>query len=923
MSLENGSQLGTYQIVAPLGAGGMGEVYRAIDTQLDREVAIKLLPDAMAQDRERVARFEREAKVLAQLNHPLIAMIHGFDEADGKRFLVLELVDGPTLADRLRQGRLSIEESLDVARQIAAALEFAHDKGIIHRDLKPENIKVTSQGKVKVLDFGLAKAVAGAEEPDVDPALSPTITEELTAQGVIIGTAAYMSPEQARGRAVDKRSDIWSFGVVLYECLAGDSVFRGETVHDSIGAVLHKQPDWNALPTDTPPTVRLLLRRCLAKDCMRRLRDIGDVRIELEAAIADPTSAVLGLAPAANGTDGNTSRWNRSIIPAVVSAVLLTSLIAGVAAWQSWPATPVPHALEQVPRVRKLTATLDGFEFRWVTPAVLSPDGNRILYARLGEGSGLWVQELDQVVPRRLTAFGVEPFWSPTSKSVAFFREDRLWRIDIDGGEPLPIAKLPDNFLISGDGEGGGAWLPDGRIIFTTGNPNAPGLWQVSDQGGDPRLAVEVGPEERDFENPSPLPDGQGFLFLVASRNNRSERIDMMASGKRSTVFKLPGESLQSAVYSNSGHIVYDRETTNPGVWAIPFSHDNSEAIDPRPFKVANGAEPSVAADGSLLYNVVPSRADHTRFHLAWVDEDGTTEPISTRDQVMGTTVSLSPKNGDFRALVDVKDDRSIWLHDLVGGQADRITFPPEGVADSLPMWHPDGQHLLFTRWHPPSVSKIMMGRSDGTGEPTEVTDGVSFSLSPDGKYLAYDYSEGPSSRNRDIACTHLDGGESRQVLRARPDVMERGPEISPDGALMAYTSDESGQSQLYLTQFPSGAGRWTVSAQGASNKFWGRDAEKLQLYYYDATGETLFRINVTYQKEGTELELSPREEMFSAFETGIHRHSVLAPTWDGKRFIAARKSDFDKKPDEHWRDRVVFVQHWLREFQQPNRNRE
>ncbi len=349
MSIEDGSQLGTFRIVEPLGAGGMGEVYRATDTKLDREVAIKVLPDSMAHDPERVARFEREAKVLARLNHPMIAAIHGFDEANGKRFLVLELVEGPTLADRLENGLLPVEECLDIARQISEALEVAHDKGIIHRDLKPANVKVTAEGQVKVLDFGLAKALA-EEETSLDPTSSPTITKDFTAPGVILGTAAYMSPEQARGRPVDKRSDIWSFGCVLYECLTGDSMFRGETVTDSIGAILHKQPDWSLLPAETPPTVQLLLRRCLAKDRKRRLRDIGDVKIELEAAIADPTSSALGLASAALATNGSTLLWSGRGITTVICVALVAVLVTIGATWSVWPTrSPVPPPVEALP----------------------------------------------------------------------------------------------------------------------------------------------------------------------------------------------------------------------------------------------------------------------------------------------------------------------------------------------------------------------------------------------------------------------------------------------------------------------------------------------------------------------------------------------------------------------------------------------
>ena len=378
MSLKIGIQLGTYKIVGPLGAGGMGEVYRATDTTLDREVALKLLPDMMARDPELVARFEREAKLLASLNHPQIAAIYGFEQAEGKRFLVLEIVEGPTLAERIAAGPLMVEESLDIARQMAEALEAAHDKGIIHRDLKPANVKITPEGQVKVLDFGLAKALAEEDsDTEMNPGASPTITQDFTRPGVILGTAAYMSPEQARGRPVDKRSDIWSFGCVLYECLTGESMFLGETVTDSIGAILHKQPDWERLPAHTPPTVQLLLRRCLAKDRKQRLRDIGDVRIELEAAIADPTSSSLGLARTAlAGITETRLRSTRGVMTVVGGMLLAVIVMLGID-WTLWlepPSTAVERYSIALPQ-RESHVMMSG------DPTIgISADGERLSY---------------------------------------------------------------------------------------------------------------------------------------------------------------------------------------------------------------------------------------------------------------------------------------------------------------------------------------------------------------------------------------------------------------------------------------------------------------------------------------------------------------------------------------------------------------
>ncbi len=475
MSLKIGIQLGTYKIVGPLGAGGMGEVYRATDTTLDREVALKLLPDMMARDPELVARFEREAKLLASLNHPQIAAIYGFEQAEGKRFLVLEIVEGPTLAERIAAGPLMVEESLDIARQMAEALEAAHDKGIIHRDLKPANVKITPEGQVKVLDFGLAKALAEEDsDTEMNPGASPTITQDFTRPGVILGTAAYMSPEQARGRPVDKRSDIWSFGCVLYECLTGESMFRGETVTDSIGAILHKQPDWERLPAHTPPTVQLLLRRCLAKDRKQRLRDIGDVRIELEAAIADPTSSSLGLARTALAEATRPPRWSAwgRLLPwalVLASAALAVSLAAPWRTARTTPRPPMHLNVEVSPTVPLASPT----NLDVGAQAVISPDGTRLVFvAGSGEDTRLYLRSLDQTdaTPLSGSEGAVHPFFSPDSRWVGFFTENSLKKVSVSGGASLTLCSVrsPNR---------GGSWTDDGHIVFanlTTGLMRVP-----------------------------------------------------------------------------------------------------------------------------------------------------------------------------------------------------------------------------------------------------------------------------------------------------------------------------------------------------------------------------------------------------------------------------------------------------------------
>ena len=942
MGIENGSQLGAYQVVGPLGAGGMGEVYRATDTKLDREVAIKVLPDSMAHDPERVARFEREAKVLAQLNHPMIAAIFGFDEAEGKRFLVLELVEGPTLADRLANGRLPVEESVDIARQIAEALEIAHEKGIIHRDLKPANIKVTDEGQVKVLDFGLAKALA-EDDSNGDPAESPTITQDFTRPGVILGTAAYMSPEQARGRPVDRRSDIWSFGVVLYECLTGDSIFRGETVTDSIGAILHKQPDWERLPADTPPTVQLLLRRCLAKDRKRRLRDIGDVRIELEAAIADPTSSALGLARAAITAEGKASLLSSRGIVAIAGTALVTALITVAIGWSYWPKLTAAPTTSPAP-VRKLMLNLPSFTFTddSVKPVIMSPDGSKIVYEGEGdpEVSSLWVRDLRRLTPRELpgTESAVRPFWSPDSSEIGYFADGRLWRINVVGSEPTAIANLPARFRLAPYGRGGAAWLAAGknagRVIFVSGNSSASGgLWEVSARGGNPRIILEPGEGERNFEQISALPDGRGVLFVVdpGLLVGDEDRIDVFADGQRKTIVKMPGEPLAFPRYASTGHLFYERRTTSPGIWAMPFSLDRLETTGEEPFKVADGLAASTARDGALLY-ITGSPTGNVAGRLVWIDgETGEVEPISTREQHMHSIVSLSPDDAESRALVSVEDiqsrTNSIWVHELDSGRASRVTYPPEGMRDVYPTWHPDGEHLFFLRVDSNSGDLnpiIMKGRIDGTGKTEEIVQGLSFSVSADGQYLAYDYLKDYGIRggtSRGIAyISPLEAGGEPQLLRER-EAADREPEISPDGGLLAFSSTESGRSELYLTRFPSGEGRWQVSLNGGTRSFWGKDPANQTLYYLNAGGFVMFRVTVKWDEQNEEPEIGTPQRLFSTLQLGLEPYSHTDPTRDGKRLLAVQRADFKQGESNKEGGKVVLVQNWLSEFKNNDSN--
>ena len=509
MPLTAGTTLGPYSVTAKIGEGGMGEVYQARDTKLDRDVALKVLPEAFTSDPDRLARFEREAKVLASLNHPNIGSIYGLEEAEGVKALVLELIEGPTLADRIKQGPIPIDEALPIAKQIAEALEAAHEQGVIHRDLKPANIKVKDDGTVKVLDFGLAKAFAGdASDPDLSQ--SPTVTAAGTREGVILGTAAYMSPEQARGKPLDKRTDIWSFGCVLFEMVTGDAVFGGQTLSDTIANVLDREPRWETVPTGMPPAVGRVLRRCLARDPRQRTRDIGDARLELQkAASGEDEEGAVGsvgsvVAPRPTG-------WSRTVLVALVAAA-----VGGLAA-AAFLTIDTPAPSEQVTHVALALSPpgrLDGDDG---TPSVtLSPDGSKVVYTAYARGrKRLYVRSLDELASNELLHASISiprsPFISPDGGSVAYFNNvSTLRRMPIDGGPSTVIC-------LTGFEPGGGSWGPDGSIIFATDDP-ATGLRLVSASSGEPELLTTPAADEGDHLFPEFLPGGSAVLFTIAGQ---------------------------------------------------------------------------------------------------------------------------------------------------------------------------------------------------------------------------------------------------------------------------------------------------------------------------------------------------------------------------------------------------------------------
>ena len=696
MPLSAGTRLGPYEILSALGAGGMGEVYRARDTKLDRAVAIKILPEAFAADTERIARFQREAKTLASLNHPNIAHIHGLEESDGVRALVMELVEGEDLAQRIERGAIPPDEALPIAKQVTDALEAAHEQGIIHRDLKPANIKVRPDGTVKVLDFGLAKAMepTGVASPSVSQ--SPTITTPaMTQAGMILGTAAYMSPEQARGKPVDKRADIWAFGCVLYEMLTGKRAFGGEDVSLTLADVMKGEADWQALPATLPPGIRTVLTRCLQKDPKQRLRDIGDVRLALDGAFErapSQTSATVILA---------SSTWSRGL-PWATAAVAVAAAVAG---WSVRQPPPTPVTRFEIELRRTITSGAGNNR----RELALSPDGRSLVYVE-GERSTsrLMRRDIDQLAPTAIAGSEQQeptmPFFSPDGGTVGFLsqRTGALMKIPIAGGTPVTLSERLENRAPPS----GATWLPDGTIVHNA----AGGLWRVPATGGAPILLLETGVFAA---GPMALPGGRAVLFHVGGAGGGEASLEalVLSSGERRKIV-----SGRDPFYVPTGHLVFAR--ANGSLWAAPFDVDRLTITrEPTPlsltaFRLSSvaSAQFSVAANGSLAYVPGESQAGTgSGGILAWVGRNGAATPVIDEPGVYDYP-RLSP---DESRIAFSQND--IWVWDLRRGSRTRLTFdgrtmPGRGCACAgsglgvrlsaghlQPSWGRSGQ----TREHP------------------------------------------------------------------------------------------------------------------------------------------------------------------------------------------------------------------------------
>jgi serine/threonine-protein kinase len=877
----------------------MGTVYRATDSKLGRQVAIKFLPEAFAKDAERLGRFEREARLLASLNHPNIAAIYGFEEAKGVHYLVLELVPGETLAQMLKRGPLKVPEALGVCRQIAEALEAAHAKGIIHRDLKPANIKITPEGKVKVLDFGLAKAFQ-AEASDIDLSQSPTVTGDDASVGKILGTPAYMSPEQARGKAIDKRTDIWAFGCVLYEALTARRAFGGATVSDSIAAVLGREPDWNTLPAKTPERLRSLLRRCLQKDVQKRQRDIGDAGLDLEEALAEPAKA--GPGPASS------TMTRRTVISGLAGAA--AGAVVGVFGLSRWR-NNMPRSL-----TRFSIPMPEGWvlEASWNRRVAISPDGEHLAYIITGPGLGgsladqkFYVRSLSELEPKVFPVPGAAPVFSPDGRWICFLAPNhgvmQFRKIGLGGGAPVTLCTI--------EAPGGATWAADGTIYFVGSMPG--GVMRVAAAGGEPKEAAKIdfAKGERMHKFPCALPGGEAVLFTVTIADTETfddAHIVVLntGTGQRKTLV----EGGTHPRYSPSGHLVYAR---GGNLLAVRFDAKRLE-ITGQPFTVLEGvlmsvnsgvANYDISIGGDLIY--IPGMADKGARTLVWVDRNGKADPFP-----LPSRSYLHPRiSPDMRQLaIEIEGpSHDFYLYDFARGVLSKMTT--DGVSH-WPVWSPDGTQLVY-RSGPMMLWRMWRIPADRS-RPAEQLPGRGISQnaeswSPDGNSIAYTAITPEAGAH--IVVESLKGAhESRPFVDVKAPAGS--PKFSPDGRWLAYCSNESGKAQVYVQAFPGPGPKIQVSNDGGTDPVWKRTGGEL----YFRNSDKMMAVPVSAAPTFT----AGRPQMLWEGHYSHGMSTSCGPpgptssnydvTADGRRFLMVK----DEAPDTAVSKQIVVMLGWADE---------
>lgn len=883
MSLQSRGQLGSFEIVSLLGVGGMGQVYRALDPRLGRTVAIKTLPHDLTADSDRIERFKREARILASLNHPNIAAIYSVEDVDGGSALVMELVEGETLDECLarRSGRgLPLPEALAIGRQIADALDAAHEKGVVHRDLKPSNVMVSQNGAVKVLDFGIAKVQGDDALGSRDPALHTVMTE----RGAVFGTGPYMSPEQARGVSADKRTDIWAFGCLLYELLTGQPAFRGATAQDVLAAILEREPDWSALPKATPPGVQRLLRRCLEKDLRRRMRDIGDVRAELEdSATQPPNAAVMG----------GVRRFPWGPFAATAFAMAATGLGLWALSDGDGPreAASVVRWSIQTPPQARLASENDTLLSRFGTGA-LSPDGSRIVYvAALSNGvTQLYLRAFDERTVRPIagTEGASAPFFSPDGASIGFFADGSLKRVPSNGGAVTSIGALPYQAV----GQRG-TWGRDGSIVFSLAVSARDGLYRVSEAGGVPQPLTRPDPGGGSHVDPWIIDGAQALLFVQQLGSSPSLRVLSTQTGE---VRSLIEGAVERPIYVPTGHLVYVRR---PTLMAVRFDAARLE-VNGEPIRVlddvASGAL-SIAANGRLAYST-PARSYG---RVVWVNRDGALKDLLTARQEFARP-RLSP--AEDRLALEVSHDGGTdiaWLRFDNGSLSHLMR-----AGSNSPSWAPDGQRLIFRvggdilSWSVGDAKEpeALVTRSNFEGNEA----GVGFAPGEWADASTYVFvRQGSASTAADIwALRESDGGR-----RFEPLVVRSGNQwsvrTSPDGRFISYASDESGRFEIYVQPLASGARGEKVSTDGGWQAVWSRDGR--ELFY--RSGDRMMVVPVTTSP--TFSAGVPRELFRGSFaSTDLANYDV---TRDGQRFAMVQPSD------EAEQRAIQIIDHWLEEL--------
>jgi serine/threonine-protein kinase len=877
-----GTTLAHYEITAKLGQGGMGEVYRAHDTKLGRDVAIKVLPREMSDDPERVSRFHREARTLASLQHPNVASIYGFEDLPKARFLVMELVEGEDLSVRMNAGPLSPDEVVSIGSQICEGLAAAHDRGIVHRDLKPANIKLMPDGTIKILDFGLARAYVGDEADDGDLANSPTITAAMTAAGVILGTAAYMSPEQARGKTVNQVADIWALGVILWEMLRGERLFEGDTVSDTLAAVLKSPLDLEQVPSNTPRQLRAVIGRCLERDPRERFQHAGDVRW----AMADAGFGGEGV----TGAEARSSRppWAWIGITAALAAVALFGLVRGNGPDPAMDSAPLLKAFHTIPHDSELPAFLE---------ASFAPDGRSIAFSG---PEGITIRDLDELEARVLadTRGGRLPFWSPDGEWIGYAQGNRLMKTPVSGGTAIPIINALTSAVGNSQLEGNPQWSADGTIELATGND---GIYRVSDRGGEATISIPVADQESDFHAMVRLPGGAAFV-IVHREDSGYGHIDFVdPEGHRVRVVDVEDGEVHDIAWSPTGHLIYEASYPTAGLWALPFSLEDGAATDQPFLVVAGGSDPTISRDGTLVYSETPALRRH---ELVWVDREGNRTGVIAEVLTTRPFPDLSDDDSQIAMAVTADKGRSVVIWDATGA----------GIAQTLTT---DSRVFDIARWAPMENELVAYTVSPFALMRISTTDGMVEQILPDRAILPAWTPDGST-----LVCTRMSdegfsgnlhtwqsGSANSELVEFldRPG-MQWMAEPSPNGEYLAYSSDEQGEENIYVTTFPQPGARWRISESRGSVPRWSDDGT--QLYWTERNA--IMVSDVIYSDSG--VDFSPPRKLFDrrpinwteAYFDGFDVSS------DGTRFVVVEPASTQQLEPS----RIVIVQNWIREFE-------